>query len=110
MSILNNLKDELYREKFKIPSNVELDPNPIKIETNPIVDPTVEEQKKIKHDWAPPKVYSSIEEFENDKNNLIENLSAGDPNIRYGSKKALHNYRELIRNIGNLYRDYELAL
>lgn len=112
MSLLNDLKDELYRQTFKIHPDVDPDPNPIKVETEPIQINPLEPNngKERKKPWQAPMIYTSIDEFEADKNNIVANLSANDPNIKYSSKKAMHNYRNLIRNVGDLYRDYELAL
>lgn len=102
MSLFQRMREDMYKQKNNLPPEMVLDPV-----RNDKPDPTEEQPKK---DWEAPTVYTSIGEFEEDKTNLIDNLSAGNPNIRYGSKKALHNFRDMIRNIGDLYKDYLLAM
>ena len=98
---LNSIKEQLYREHYNITTPpVPLDP----IKTEKALHPPNEE----KRDWSAPH-YDSIKDLEEAIPGLVESLSAGDPNIKYGSKKAVHNYRELIKNMGELYRDYLMS-
>ena len=98
---LNSIKDKLYREKYGIPETTQVDP----IKTEKAIQKANSTSPEEKRDWEAPH-YDTIQEMEEAIPGLIESLSAEDPNIRYGSKKAVHNYRELIKNMGDLYRDY----
>ena len=76
-----------------------------KVKTEKAIQKANSTSPEEKRDWEAPH-YDTIQEMEEAIPGLIESLSAEDPNIRYGSKKAVHNYRELIKNMGDLYRDY----
>lgn len=97
---LNSIKEQLYRERFGISEPVQVTPDPIR--TEKAINPPTENKKK---NWEAPQ-YDTIQEMEEAIPSLIESLSANDPNIKYGSKRAVHNFRELIKNMGGLYRDY----
>ncbi len=99
---LNSIKDQLYRERFGVPTNVQVTPDPIK--TEKAINPPPENNKK--KNWEAPKYYDTIQDMEESIPSLIDNLSGNDPDIKYGSKRAIHNFRELIKNMGGLYRDY----
>lgn len=56
--------------------------------------------------WQNP-IYSSVREFEADMVDLIDSLrSDNDPHIEFTSPIAKQNFRDLIKNIGDLYVNY----
>lgn len=79
--------------------------DPIKKATEKRILQKLQEKDEEPKAWEAPH-YGSLREFESHMDEIIESLNGDDPMVIYDSKEAKHNFRMLIRNVGNLYCDY----
>ena len=113
-------KQDLLNKQFNLnqePNVILPDPTPTKKIKDKTVDPDklarynqiyqkIRTQEDKEDDTPKPwvsSVYSSVRDYEGNMENIIESLKSDDPKIEFESKKAKQNFRDLLRNIGDLY-------